>query len=355
MSRGFTAGDEHYMTRAIELARKGDGKTTPNPLVGAVAVKGGRIVGEGWHAAFGKSHAEPMALRGVTKGATLYVSLEPCVAFKGKHTPSCAELLAKKSVARVYVAHLDPNPRVAGKGVAYLRRRGIDVRVGLQGNAARELNRIYVKNMKDSLPYVAVKMASSLDGRIALGNGASRWVTSHASRVHVHRLRSRYQAVLTTARTVLADDPHLGVRHVKGRDPLRIILDRKMESSSSALVYRDANVVIVTSQKDGRRKQDVLVVSKSFQLNGILKRLYDRGVCSILVEAGGTLNASFFHDGLIDYVYAFVAPVFLGSDAVPSLANLGIEHLDGSPRLKHPKITSFGHDILVEGSVSSSL
>lgn len=343
------------MTLALQLARKGEGKTLPNPLVGAVAVKNGVIVGKGYHAGFGKAHAERMALRGAPDGSTLYVSLEPCVEFTGKKTPACVDLILRKKVRSVYIAQRDPNPHVKGKGIALLRRSGVNVYVGLEGEEARRLNRIYMKNMLTSLPFVALKMASSLDGRVATEMGESRWITSHSARKHVHRLRSQFDAVLTSSRTVLIDDPHLGVRHVSGSDPLRIILDRDLKTSLSAQVYRDSHVLLVTEKKSPLPDSvDCIRYDFSHGLEGILKQLFERGVRSILVEAGGGLNAAFLNEQLADYSYVFTAPLILGAEGVPMVRSLHVQHLDDAIRLKKEEVQMFGHDILVEGFIHYS-
>lgn len=343
------------MGLALELAQKGFGKTLPNPMVGAVAVKGGRVVGKGYHRAFGRPHAECGALRGVPRGATLYVSLEPCVSFNGKKTPSCSELIVKKGVRRVFVSHPDPHPRLSGKGISWLRAHGVELYVGLESQTARNLNCVYVKNMRFSLPFVAVKMATSLDGRIATSAGDSRWITGSSSRRHVHRLRSEFDAVLTTSKTVAVDNPHMNVRHIKGRNPLRVILDRSLKTDLNAHVYEDKNVLVVTTNnRDSKFSQKGVEILKvpSFDLSEILHQLYLKGVCSILVEAGGTLISSLLKEGLVDYYYSFLAPLFLGTEGVPSVHSLNIKELGSAITLENVKFQRFGHDILIEGFVS---
>lgn len=342
---------------ALELARKGVGKTLPNPMVGAVAVKGGKIIGKGYHRAFGRPHAECGALRGVPSGATLYVSLEPCMKFEGKKTPSCSELLLKKGVRRVYVAHEDPNPEVSGKGIAWLRRHGVEVHVGLESNAAQVLNCVYLKNVSSALPFIAVKMASSLDGRIATSTGASRWITGDSSRKHVHQLRSEFDALLTTSKTVIADNPHLTVRHVKGSNPLRIVLDRSLKTDADARVYKDKNVLLVTSARKKAEFTDKgveILKVPSFDLHDIFHTLYLRGIHSVLVEAGGTFVSSLFQEKLVDYSYTFLAPLFLGSKGVPSVQALKVKELHEAVKLESIKSQMFEHDILVEGFVRYS-
>lgn len=344
---------KHFMEMALIEARKGKGKVLPNPMVGAMVVKGGKVVGRGYHSGCGSAHAEVAAFRGVkVEGTTVYVTLEPCVSFKEKKTGSCAEFLLKKGVKRLFVAQKDPNPMVAGKGISFLRRHGVEVRTGMMRKEATELNAVYVKNMTHSLPYVTVKLASSLDGRIATATGDSRWITGLPARKFVHRLRAESEALLITSSTVLQDDPHLGVRFVKGKDPLRVVLDRTGRTSPKAKVYRDKNVLVVTGGDSSLKiSGEHLRVGKRFEIREILRKLYERGVTNVFVEAGGTFAASLLREGLVDKLYYFLAPLFIGGDGKAAVGNLGIEMVSDSIILKNVELHRFDRDILLEATV----
>ncbi|HLG25968.1 MAG TPA: bifunctional diaminohydroxyphosphoribosylaminopyrimidine deaminase/5-amino-6-(5-phosphoribosylamino)uracil reductase RibD, partial [Candidatus Gracilibacteria bacterium] len=279
------------MNMALQLALKGKSRVSPNPMVGAVLVKGGKILATGYHRRFGGMHAEEDLLTKVKKrqlkNATLYVSLEPCVSFKGKKRGSCCELLIKKGVTKIVIAMKDPNPSIHGRGVILLRKAGVQVDIGLLGPEAMSLNEVYCKNITTGLPYVVLKAAVSLDGRIATAGGDSRWITSHASRVAVHRLRAQFDALLTTSSTVIADNPHLGVRHVRGRDPFRVILDPLLKTSPSALVYRDQNVLVVATRPPAskllsfkKRGIEILHMKQAYDFRSFLRILYGRDIRS---------------------------------------------------------------------------
>ena len=333
--------DQRSMARALELARKGVYSTHPNPRVGCVIVAAGQIVGEGWHARAGEPHAEVHALRQAgakARGATAYVTLEPC----SHHcrTPPCAEALVQAGVARVVAAMQDPNPQVAGRGLARLREAGIEVACGVLESQARALNVGFIKRMEQGLPYVRVKLAMSLDGRTAMASGESQWITGPAARAAVQRLRARASVVLTGADTVLADGARLTVRPdelglnaeltalAMTRPPLRVLVDGRLRVPLSAPFYQAGKALVATCAVAGARQlflddgHELLAVSGCnghVDLRKLLLELAARGANEVLVEAGPRLAGAFARQGLVDEYQLFVAAKFLGSSARPLL------------------------------------
>lgn len=340
--------DEFFMRRALKLAFRAAGRTSPNPMVGAVVVKNGKILGQGYHHQAGKDHAEVEALKqfrpSQLKGAILYVTLEPCCHF-GK-TPPCTKFLIKKGIKRIVVAMRDPNPLVAGKGIRELKRAGVKVEVGILREEAEKLNEAFIFGLKQQKPFVILKTASTLDGKMALPGGISKWITNEKSRRYVHRLRNQADAILTTSKTVLADDPHLGVRMVKGRDPLRVVLDSDLKTPLKARVYRDSNVVVATCLAAGRRRKafeqagvELLIYQGSshgaqISLPALFHDLYAKGVRSVLVEAGSTLVTSLLRQKLVQKGYFFIAPKVFGA-GLAVVEDLGIRKMKDAPVLKN--------------------
>jgi diaminohydroxyphosphoribosylaminopyrimidine deaminase/5-amino-6-(5-phosphoribosylamino)uracil reductase len=336
----FSADDHEFMARALRLAEKGLFTTTPNPRVGCVIVKDGAIVGEGWHERAGEPHAEINALRQAgerARGATVYVTLEPC-SHHGR-TPPCAEALIRAGVGRVVAAMEDPNPLVAGAGLARLQQAGVEVDRGLLEGEARELNIGFVFRMRSGRPFVRLKVAASLDGKTALNNGVSKWITGEAARRDAHRLRARSCAVMTGIGTVLADDPELNVRHVKTpRQPLRIVVDSRLQVPPSARILAGGGVLIATASSDGDRigrlrdaGAEVLTLPGAdgrINLGRLLEELGRRGLNEITVEAGRTLNGALVREGLADELVIYLAPLLLGDRArgmfdLPELTDMG--------------------------------
>lgn len=315
------------MARALRLAERGLYTTSPNPRVGCVIVREGRVVGEGWHERAGGPHAEIRALAQAgeaASGATLYVTLEPC-AHHGR-TPPCADALVAARPARVVVAMEDPNPAVAGRGIARLRAAGIDVEVGLLEDAAKSLNIGFVTRMRKGRPWVRLKCAASLDGRTALANGQSRWITGVEARRDVQHWRARACAVLTGAGTVLADDPRLTVRDIDAsRQPLRVVVDSHLSTPPSACILQGGGTVIFTACEDedaaaALRQAGAEVVrlpsrGDHVDLEECLHWLAARGVNELMVEAGATLNGALLAAGLVDELVLYFAPTFLGHTA----------------------------------------
>ncbi len=319
----FSAADHAHMARALRLAEQGLYTTTPNPRVGCVIVKDGRVVGEGWHRRAGEPHAEIHALRqagSAARGATVYVTLEPC-SHHGR-TPPCANALIDAGVGRVVAAMLDPYPQVAGRGVDLLTLAGIRAEVGLLEQEARELNPGFISRMTRGRPWVRLKTAASLDGKTALLNGESKWITGEAARADVHRWRARACAILTGSGTVLADDPRMNARGVDTpRQPLKVILDSQLGTPPTARIL-EGGALIVCALAEARRRvaleaagAEVLPMPDPdgrVALPALLSELARRGVNELHVEAGATLNGALLTGGWVDEWLAYIAPVVLG-------------------------------------------
>lgn len=353
------AADAAWMARALQLAERGLHTTSPNPRVGCVLVKDGKNIGEGWHERAGEPHAEVHALRVAGKaarGATAYVTLEPC-SHHGR-TPPCADALIAAGVTRVVVAMQDPNPLVAGRGVAKLKAAGIAVECGLMEAAARELNIGFVSRMTRGTPWVRSKIAASLDGRTALANGVSKWITGGAARQDVQQWRARSCAVLTGIGTVLADDPQLNVRDSgTTRQPLRVVLDTELRISVDAKILQGGNVLIYTASADVAKQDtlrgrgaDVVVmqaVKNGLSLSAVLGDLAKRGINEVLVEAGKTLNGALLKAGLVDELVLYLAPQLLG-DTARGLADLGeLTQLEQRVALAWQDVRHVGNDIRI--------
>jgi len=355
--------DQLYMARALELARRGLYSTHPNPRVGCVIVKDGRIIGEGWHVRAGEPHAEVHALRAAgeqARGATAYVTPEPCSHFG--RTPPCAEALVEAGVARVVAAMQDPNPQVAGRGLERLRSVGIEVGSGVLEVEARELNVGFVKRMESGLPYVRVKLAMSLDGRTAMASGESQWITGPAARAAVQRLRARSSAVVTGADTVLMDGARLTVRGEElgvapeqvelalGRPPLRVLVDGRGRVPLSTPFFQAGPALVVTALETpvdyaaaGHERLSLPGAGEHVDLVALLRALAERGVNEVLVEAGPRLAGAFARQGLVDEYQIFMAGKFLGSSARP-LLDWPLERMAEAPELRIREIRAVGDD-----------
>lgn len=356
----FTDFDQQMMRRALELAALGRYTTQPNPRVGCVVARDGRIVGEGWHRKSGEWHAEPLALNAAgeaARGSTVYVTLEPhCY---HSRTPPCTDALIRAGVRRVVCAVLDPNPQVHGAGVEQLRAAGVQVDCGLLEADAHELNAGFEKRMLTGLPRVIVKIAASLDGRVALANGQSRWITGAAARADVHRLRAECGAVLTGIATVIADDPQLTVRDATldtlGRQPLRVVLDTHARMSPAARMLREPGETLVfTADAQAQAAMalaaagvTVLPVASSgrLDLRAILVELGRRQCNDVLVEAGPTLAGSFIDAGLVDELIVYIAPTALGAQARPMLQLSALHDLSAAPRFRLQQAVQVGDDL----------
>ena len=356
---------KYYMTRALELAKRGKEKVHPNPLVGCVIVRNGKIVGEGYHHEYGAPHAEVNALKEAgknAKGSTVFVNLEPCAHY-GK-TPPCSDALIAASVKEVIIAVKDPNPMVKGKGIAKLKNAGVSVTVGVMEEEAKKLNEKFFYAMEHRIPYVAVKIAQTLDGRMNDACRQSKWITSMESRKEAHRLRAMYDAILVGAKTVKEDDPELTVRYVSGRNPMRIILDGKLSVPIQAKVFRTeaARAILFTSTKAMNQQfKKVLTLekkgvevygisnSKEISLKTILRLLWKEGVTLILVEGGAYTASSFLEQNLVQKVYLFGAPLMLGGGG--AIAFHTPRPLSKPIRMNFETIERIGEDLFLEASV----
>jgi diaminohydroxyphosphoribosylaminopyrimidine deaminase/5-amino-6-(5-phosphoribosylamino)uracil reductase len=358
---------EQWMRRALELAEKAAGRTLPNPMVGAVIVKNGRVIAEGYHKKAGRPHGEIEALRKAGKrarGAQLFVNLEPCC-HQGR-TPPCTDAIIESGLREVYVGMRDPNPQVAGKGIRQLKRAGIAVRTGLLRQECQRINEVFTKCIQTGMPFVTLKSALSLDGKIATSTGESQWITGPEARERVHRMRDQVDAILVGAGTVLKDNPRLTTRLKKGKgsNPARVILDAKAEIPLKAKVFHRARrerVIYVTAHGTSAYRinklhkagvQVYLLPDKNnrISLKKLIKLLGQSGVTSILVEGGGGLNASALKEGIIDKVVLFLAPLIIGGESAPGVVGgPGIKSLKQTLHIKNLTVTPMGADWMVEG------
>ena len=346
--------DLRWMERCVALARQAEGRTAPNPMVGAVVVRDGRAVGEGWHARAGEPHAEVGALSQageLARAATLYVSLEPC-SHHGR-TPPCTEAIIRAGIARVVVGMADPNPKVDGSGIARLREAGIEVSYPVAERACCELNLAFVTAMRRGRPLVALKAAASLDGRIATVCGQSQWITGAAAREHGHGLRDRYDAILVGSGTALADDPRLSCRLEGGRDPVPVLLDGRLRVPGTARMFTVGAPALVYSTHQPPLDHPATVIQVppgadgGVDLQSTLAHLARRGVHSVLVEGGAAVHRSFLEAGLVDRVLLYFAPRILGGG--PGwVAGPGIPRLADSFDLELVQVTKLDPDLLLE-------
>jgi diaminohydroxyphosphoribosylaminopyrimidine deaminase/5-amino-6-(5-phosphoribosylamino)uracil reductase len=355
-----TADDARYMRLALDLARRGLGRTSPNPPVGAVLVRAGRVVGTGWHRRAGGAHAEAIALAragAAARGATLYLTLEPCT-HQGR-TPPCAPRVVESGVRRVVIATTDPNPLVRRRGVARLKRAGIAVTTGVEGGAARELIRAFARHVVSGRPFVRLKLAASADGRIATRTGEARWITGPPARRLVHDWRNEMDAVLVGVDTVIADDPELTCRRPRGRDPVRVVVDGSLRLPPRARLLHDgrAPVWIATAlEHDARRAArlastgatilPVATRAAHVDVGALLQALGRRDITSVLVEGGARLAAAFIAGGHVDELCWFTAPLLIGGDGLPMIGPLGVRSLRGAFPLSDLRVEQVGADLL---------
>ena len=363
--------DIEYMRRAMELAERGVGFTNPNPMVGAVIVKGGKVIGEGWHERCGEWHAERNAFKNCTvpaEGATMYVTLEPCCHY-GK-TPPCTEAIIEHGIARVVVGMEDPNPLVAGKGIALLREAGIEVVCGGEEEALREQNRVFLKYISTKLPWVAMKTAMTLDGKIATRTGDSKGITGAEARAYVHELRHRFMAIVVGIGTAVADDPLLNCR-IEGRgvrQPIRVVVDSNARLSLDSQLVKTAGeyrtIVAHTrfapeeSVKALREAGVEMLLCKEKEglvdVRNLLELLGQSGIDSILLEGGGSLNYTFLAEGLADELYAFIAPKIVGGmNAKTPVEGAGMEKMADAINLELENVLNVGHDVLLKLKVKN--
>lgn len=376
--------DTDFMKRAIELARQGAGWTAPNPMVGAVVVKDGRIIGEGYHRKYGELHAERNALAACTEdpaGATIYVTLEPCCHY-GK-TPPCTEIILDKKIARVVIGSRDPNPKVAGKGAKILREHGVQVEEDFLRAECDALNPVFFRYITTGLPYVVLKYAMTADGKIASRTGASRWISGEMAREQVHQLRGRYASIMAGIGTVLADDPLLNCRMPGGHQPLRIVCDTGLRIPLDSQLVRTAKEYplliacgVLDEQPDSelsdelaKRKQKMEALQATgaevvelptkkghLDLKALMQYLGQKKIDSVLIEGGGTLNQSALEAEIVQYVYAYIAPKLLGGkEAKTPVEGLGADTPDHGTQMRLAKISVLQNDILLEYDVEGEM
>ena len=362
--------DEYYMRLALGLAAKGRGIVAPNPMVGAVIVKSDRIIGQGYHEKYGNPHAEVNAFDSVTEdveGATIYVTLEPCSHY-GK-TPPCADLIIQKKIKRVVVGSLDPNPLVSGRGVRKLQAAGIEVAAGVLAKESQELNEVFMKFITTKQPFVVLKTAMSLDGKIATRTGASKWISGEESRKRVHQERGYLSGIMVGINTVLRDDPKLTARIPGSKNPVRIVVDSQLRIPLDANVVQqqtEAPTIILTTNKADSEKRSlltekgitILTISErngQVDLQDGMTKLGTRNIDSILLEGGSELNYSALEAGIVDKVQMYIAPKIIGgSTSFTPVGGKGIEQLSEAFPVKRITTRTIGEDILIEGYLSES-
>lgn len=370
--------DHIFMEMALSLAEKGKGFTSPNPMVGAVVVKDGEVIGKGWHEAYGKAHAEVNAIDDAGKnamGATIYVTLEPCN-HTGK-TPPCTEKILSAGIKRVVVAMDDPNPHVEGGGNSFLKKQGLDISTGILEDKAKKLNEVFIKYIQTKRPFVILKCASTLDGQIATRSGHSKWVTGPDSRAYVHELRNWVDGILVGINTIHKDNPSLTTR-LEGRevrDPSRIILDSKLSIQENANVLQqdsESDSILISGilkdidpllieKKQRLEKRGVRIIETPLKkgkidLNVAMDHLGQAGITSLLIEGGGKVLASALSSGIVDKVNMFYAPKFLGgNDGVPVCFGPGPDKMGDCVQLTDVDVKRFGNDIMVEGYLKKNV
>jgi diaminohydroxyphosphoribosylaminopyrimidine deaminase/5-amino-6-(5-phosphoribosylamino)uracil reductase len=360
---------EQYMKRALRLAARARGRTSPNPLVGAVVVQAGRVVGEGYHRKAGTPHAEILALAaaaGKARGADLYLNLEPCSHYG--RTPPCVDAIIAAGIDRVFVGMRDPNPLVNGRGLQILREAGIEVAEGILEDSCRKINEVFIKYVAAGLPFVILKGAATLDGRIAAETGDAKWISNEASRRYVHRLRDRVDAILVGAGTAEQDNPRLTTRLPgrRGKDPVRIIVDSTLRVSPDADIFSlesEAPTIVATTRGAPEHKRkaleaqgaEILAIDspKRVDLGELMRRLAGREITSVLIEGGSRINTAALESGLVDKVIFFYAPRLMGGRKAPLLfGGKGVSSVQDAIAITHIRTRRFGDNIMVEGYVA---
>jgi diaminohydroxyphosphoribosylaminopyrimidine deaminase/5-amino-6-(5-phosphoribosylamino)uracil reductase len=354
-----------FMKRALKLASRARGRTSPNPMVGAVLVKNGRIIAEDYHKRAGTPHAEVLVLGEAgdrARGATLYVTLEPCC-HKGKRTPPCVDSIIRSGVRKLFVAVHDPNPKVSGRGVKRLEKAGVEVNVGVLDKEARKLNEAYTKYITRNRPFVIIKTAMTLDGKIATPTGESKWITGEKARRLVHRLRSESDAILTAVGTVKADDPELTARIRGGRTPVRIVIDPELSVPDGSRVLSSPPETFIVTRKNNHKRERLKAAGIKFidftgslHLDWLMRELAGMGIMSVLIEGGSSLNSYALNDGVVDRAMFFIAPKIIGGkDSYPAVGGTLYRNLADSFRIADIKTRRLGGDILIEGNVVDPL
>jgi diaminohydroxyphosphoribosylaminopyrimidine deaminase / 5-amino-6-(5-phosphoribosylamino)uracil reductase len=355
----ISMNDEWYIRRTLRLAAKAKGMTSPNPMVGAILVKNGEPLSEDYHRKPGTLHAEALAIATAgenAKGSTLYVNLEPCCHTE-KRTPPCTKAIIHAGIKKVVIGMTDPNPKVSGKGIAELRDAGIEVKSGILEEDAKKLNEAYAKYITTGKPFVTLKVAMTLDGKIATPEGHSKWITGGQARKKVHTLRSHADAIMTAIGTVKSDDPQLTVRMKKGRNPVRIVIDPNLEIPPDARILRTPPATIlvtkITNEKSERLNAAgirIIHYNDMLDLGWLMDTLGKMEITSVLIEGGSSLNAHALEDGIVDKVMFFIAPRIIGGrDSFPAVGGKTFRKLEDAYSLKDTKIRRTGEDFLIEG------
>ncbi len=370
--QNYSALDIKFMERALRLAAKAKGMTSPNPMVGAVIVKNGKIISEGFHEKPGSPHAEAVAIAQAGKkarNASLYVTLEPCCHFD-KRTPPCTKMIINYGIKKVFIAMRDPNPKVSGKGVEELLRYGIKVNEGILEDKAKSLNEAYIKYITTGKPFVILKVAMTLDGKIANHTGDSKWITNEKSRTLVHKIRNGVDAVMTAVGTVIADNPQFTVRLYKKnpiKNPLRVVIDPTLEIPIDFNVFDCPPETILVTKKMGSQKfpQTILKKTKKLTEKGVklleyegdrvdlgwlMTRLGENGITSLMIEAGSSFSANCLNQGIVDKVIFFISPKILGGkSSITAVGGDNLRDIKNALKIDPLKINKVGDDIMIEG------
>lgn len=360
---------EKLMKKCIALAKRGNGKVSPNPMVGAIIFDNDfNVISTGYHQKYGEAHAEVNAIKNTNinlKGKSIIVTLEPC-SHHGK-TPPCADLIIEKGFKKVVIGMVDPNPLVAGKGILKLQEAGIEVITGILEDECKSLNEVFIKNHVEKKPFITIKTATTLDGKIATSTGSSKWITGEKSRNYVQKLRNDYDAILTGSRTIIEDNPNLNCRLKNGKNPIRIILDTNLKTNPKSNPYKNDGTKIIIAIKKNIEVSKIKKFPKYIEfiecnlkdshigLNELINKLYEKRITSILVEAGGTLNSAFIKEELADKLIQFIAPKIIGDkNAISFVENINIKDINKSIKLKTSKIKTFDDDIMIESYFEKS-
>lgn len=361
------------INRTITLANRARGMTSPNPMVGALIVKDGKVIAEDYHRRAGTPHAEALAIEKAgekAKGSTLYVSLEPCC-HTGKRTPPCTKTIIKAGIRKVVISMKDPNPKVSGQGIQELEQAGIKVISGILEDKARRLNEAYIKYITAKKPFVTLKIAMTLDGRIATPEGQSKWITGEKARRMVHKLRSSVDAVMTAIGTVKADDPELTVRLAgsgsKGqgpKNPIRIVIDPELEIPLNSRILRTPPDTIIVAREQAislhkdkfnyllKSMKKLIMFKDKLELDWLMGKLGEIGITSVMIEGGSSLNAHALEDGIVDKVMFFIAPKIIGGkESFPAVGGKSFKRLEEAYKLKDMRMVKVGDDLLVEGYI----
>ncbi len=353
--------DESYIRRTLRLAAKARGMTSPNPMVGALIVKKGIIIAEDFHRKPGTPHAEVLVIEKAgenAKGSELYINLEPCCHIE-KRTPPCTKSIINAGIKKVIIGMKDPNPKVSGRGISELQNAGIDIKSGILENEAKRLNEAYIKYITTGKPFVILKIAMTLDGKIATPEGQSKWITGEKARKTVHRLRSRVDAIMTAIGTVKADDPQLTARIKNGKNPRRVVIDPDLEINTNAKVLQiPPETIIVTKinnpksnylEKTGTK---IIYYKEKLNLNWLMEKLGEMEITSVLIEGGSSLNAHALEEGIVDKVMFFIAPKIIGGEkSFPAVGGKTFRNIEETYKIKNLKIKQIGEDLLIEGYI----